>query len=397
MLAKQQINRLDRRRRGAVAVTAAISLPFMIGFAALTIDMGFIYNMEAELQAAVDGGSIAGATALQDTLTVDGNGDSSVDSDAVTAKALAYAGKNFAGAKQVIIDSGGIEVGYIADLSNIPSGALPTSGGLFNAVRVTAKRNSDNQQGQAPSFFAKVMNHHGTDLTTVATAVLDDVFTRFVPPADPNSIGSLLPFTLDLQTWEDYKNNGPDAFSFSGGSVHGSADSTNEAKLYPHPAQPGNFGLVHIGDAGDFSGSGGANRLSGQIEDGISQDDLTDFHGDPFIDLFDGGGDVQGYTIDGDSGFVASLEDEMLARKGQVIAFFVHDSTVSQGTLANYHVVGIRFARIMDVRLTGGPNAAIWIQEEAFTGDEISGDGPPPGDGTGGSTNLEVAHLRLVQ
>ena len=50
-----------RRFRGAVAVTAAISVPFLIGFSAIAIDMGYVYNSESELQAAVDAASIAGA------------------------------------------------------------------------------------------------------------------------------------------------------------------------------------------------------------------------------------------------------------------------------------------------------------------------------------------------
>ena len=44
-------------RRDAVAVLVLVSLPVLLGIAVLTIDVGHMYNVRAELQTAIEGGS----------------------------------------------------------------------------------------------------------------------------------------------------------------------------------------------------------------------------------------------------------------------------------------------------------------------------------------------------
>ena len=49
---------------GSVAIWAALSMPFVIGGGALSVDMSRIYNMDNELQSASDALSKAGAAEL---------------------------------------------------------------------------------------------------------------------------------------------------------------------------------------------------------------------------------------------------------------------------------------------------------------------------------------------
>ena len=54
--------RLGVRRRGAAAVAVVVSLVVLLGFAALSIDLGHLYLTRAELQRTADAAALAGAT-----------------------------------------------------------------------------------------------------------------------------------------------------------------------------------------------------------------------------------------------------------------------------------------------------------------------------------------------
>lgn len=56
--------RKNRRQRAAVVVQVAISLSMMLGFAALTIDLGYVYVARTEMQDAVDAAALAGASGV---------------------------------------------------------------------------------------------------------------------------------------------------------------------------------------------------------------------------------------------------------------------------------------------------------------------------------------------
>jgi len=50
------------RRRGAVAVMIVVASFVIVGFAALAIDVGVMYNAKADLQRAADSAALAGAS-----------------------------------------------------------------------------------------------------------------------------------------------------------------------------------------------------------------------------------------------------------------------------------------------------------------------------------------------
>ena len=53
-----------RSESGQVAVLAAAAMVIMIGFAALVVDVGFLYATQQNMQTAADAAAVAGANAL---------------------------------------------------------------------------------------------------------------------------------------------------------------------------------------------------------------------------------------------------------------------------------------------------------------------------------------------
>ena len=54
------------RKRGAMLVLVAVSLGMLIGFAALAVDFGMLYDARSETQRAADAAALAGASAYLD-------------------------------------------------------------------------------------------------------------------------------------------------------------------------------------------------------------------------------------------------------------------------------------------------------------------------------------------
>ncbi len=144
--------RRQTRRRGFVAPFVAISLIALFGITALTVDVGYIYVTQGEMQAAMDAAALAGASAVQET------GELAVQ----RAKALAATNvvaleriKNH----EVTVDVGYWEAGTRTFSATSPTGAAP------NAARVIGRRTG------IPLFFAAILGQAHTDVGRFATAV----------------------------------------------------------------------------------------------------------------------------------------------------------------------------------------------------------------------------------
>ena len=84
-------------RRGVAVVFTMVTMTLLIGFAALAIDVGYMYSVQAELQKAADASVLAGATQLHDYPEI-------IDI------AQAYAEQNYPNSGTILADSD-IEVG----------------------------------------------------------------------------------------------------------------------------------------------------------------------------------------------------------------------------------------------------------------------------------------------
>jgi uncharacterized membrane protein len=61
-----------RLQSGQIFVLTSLALVAIIGFAALAVDVGFLYSNRRRMQTAADAAAVAGATALRDGQSVTG-------------------------------------------------------------------------------------------------------------------------------------------------------------------------------------------------------------------------------------------------------------------------------------------------------------------------------------
>ena len=54
----------QHKRRAATVVLVAVVVPVLIGFTALTVDVGYLYNVRTQLQTTADAAAHAGAVLL---------------------------------------------------------------------------------------------------------------------------------------------------------------------------------------------------------------------------------------------------------------------------------------------------------------------------------------------
>jgi hypothetical protein len=161
-------------------------------------------------------------------------------------------------------------------------------------------------------------------------------------------------------------------------SVTAGSDGVPEVNLYPHDMTPGNFGLLNLPSS---SGADAATHKE-QIENGVQPEDIEPDFGSTEVTFYDESGDPMTHILAGNPGLESSLQSALQARVGDVIAFLLHDQVVDVGNNTEYRVVGIRFGRLMDVKLTGNPHqTGLWIQPTIYAGDGIHVDKNAPSSG----------------
>ena len=145
-----------RDRRGTILVLSAVLMIVMMGFIALSVDSGYMMNVQTEMDRAVDAGALAGAGALP-------AGYGAADSTARDIVSL-----NPVGSQALFGDELMIEAGTWHEAPNgDPNGRWFEPGtDMPDAVRVTAQRND-----QRPLFFANVFGHDEFDLGSTAVAM----------------------------------------------------------------------------------------------------------------------------------------------------------------------------------------------------------------------------------
>ncbi len=380
------------RRRGAAAVFAMVMMVVLIGFAALTIDVGVLYNTRADLQNAADAAALAGAAAYASPAMIQVRLGNSPSQNLQIVLALAgnqamhAASKNtsFAG-EGVILDADDLRTGWIdvtSATSPLDPSPLPAD---YNAVQVVARRSKESSNGPVQFYFAPIFGKHTTSVSASAVAVYDDHFAAY-DVAIPGA-ADVWPFTISTTQYDAWVTGSTDGYSYDPDSdqVSTGPDGEVELRLYPDKLAPGNYGLLNIGTPNQ-----GKTALSDQITSGVSSDDLEVEIGSPELTFYDDDGDPVGYTISGNPGLKSTLEADIKSRIGDVVAFFVHDNVMESGSNVQYHVTGIRFARVMYVLLQGSsPKRGLWMQPVSYNGPGIiTIPGAPSSDGNAGKIML---------
>ncbi len=147
------------RRRGAVLIWVAISLTMFCGFAALAIDMGYLFVLKNQTQTTADAAALAAVSQLPDPA-------------AVLSVAVEYAGKNMPPADhgEVLTPSDVVVGGWDSLFRKFTPGTDPP-----NAVKVTTRR-AESNFNPVPLFFAGVLGFNETDISAVAIAINSDIY-----------------------------------------------------------------------------------------------------------------------------------------------------------------------------------------------------------------------------
>lgn len=344
-LKQRYIGRQHRNRNGAVLVLSAIMLFMMLTFLAFTVDTGYLASSKGEIRRSADAAAIAGCWELFDDLS-QGKTESECEID-VAAEAAQYAGMNLIANTSPSLsnqlNSRGVEVGYLPSMT---SSTLSTDSSLpFYAVRVSVKKNSD-LNGEIPYFFGQVFGDKGRAIEASATAVMARNISGFTTPASCHDTLDVLPFALDLQTWNTISaNTAQDSFSYNPntGTVSAGSDGVLEVNLYPQgTGSPGNRGTVDIGGANNSTAD-----IARQIVYGISDSDIEALGKDL---KFNSDGTM---TLNGDTGISAGVKDELASIIGQPRIIPIFSSVSGNGNNANYTIVKWVGIRILKVTLTG--------------------------------------------
>lgn len=363
-------------RHGGIITWSAVVLVAVMGFTAFAVDVGFMTQTKAQMQAAADGAALSAALELPN-----GWGPGKV----LTASQTSTAARSAAQAVATTYRLGEQASAYLDTTRDVrfgqrtknSNGAWVETWGAtpYNIMEVTIHRdqplNGDvatRGDQQLPLFFAKVMGNKTASLIAKATVTLSPGGGFYIPPGSGLTC-PLLPLAIDESTWDNLINNGVGSDSYkynSNGTVTSGSDGIKEVSLYP-----GTNGSLPSGNRGtvDFGSSNNSTAdLSRQIRFGPNESDLAYFGGK--VQIPSGGL----LALNGDTGLSAGIKDDLAAIIGQPRAIAVFRSVSGPGNNATYQICKFVGIRVLHVRLTGSPSQKEVIAQPApvFDGTIIS-------------------------
>ena len=179
--------------KGAVSIVVAVLMTVLIGFAALAVDIAYVFVIKNELQNAADAAALAGSGALY-------NNEGGPDWDRAQEQALTTTRLNKVARES--IKTAQIEVGYFSESSSGSGGALlldPDSIDDAAAVRVTIRKSDGNNSGPIRPFFAAIIGTDQVSIGATATGVV-----RI--PSSANA-GELFPFIMSKCMYDYFWNS----------------------------------------------------------------------------------------------------------------------------------------------------------------------------------------------
>ena len=172
----RNLKRLRKDRSGVVAMLVALSLPMLVGAAALTIDIANFRYVQGRMQSAADAGALAGIAKL----------DTPTDAKAAAAD---YAGRNVPAGFGDVTKSSDVEIGLWDPVAR--TFAVSSDPALINAVRVSAVRSSARQNG-VPTILMHYFSSSSPNIQATAIAARQLV-VQYEPPEKTD---------LDNQAWD---------------------------------------------------------------------------------------------------------------------------------------------------------------------------------------------------
>ena len=152
-------------RHGHAVTLVAVSSALLIGFAALAVDVGYLYVVRAELQRTADAAAHAATQELESF--ADGHA-----LDRARAAAQEFATRNGVLGRPSSLTASDVTFGRAYVASDGGSYTFERDERSPNAVRVRVRRTADSPNGPVPLFFAHIFGMRTTNVSATATAAL---------------------------------------------------------------------------------------------------------------------------------------------------------------------------------------------------------------------------------
>jgi hypothetical protein len=329
----------------------------MMCLLAVAIDAGYLMVARTELQRSADSAAMAAVWQLIDERALKDDWQLvHVICDARSA-AVRFAGENPVCQRSPYVDpnydnhiEGDVVLGHVPNPS-LSTELLPyVHAGVLNAALVRVRR-ANEQNGEVPLFFARVLGYDSGALQAQALAAFHSRIRGFRTPYDGSNV-DFVPIALDEGTWNDMLANWDNGIAISdewswNDEVktvdHGHGDGIPEVNLYPEDVgEAGNRGTVDVG--GDDNST---TVISRQIVYGLTPADLA-YHGGEL--KLDANGELR---LNGDTGISAGLKDDLMRIIGQPRTIPIFRRVDLPGNNATYTIVKFAGVRVMSVKLTG--------------------------------------------
>jgi Flp pilus assembly protein TadG len=248
-------------RRGAILIWVTAMMLVILGFAALAVDVGHLYVVQADLQLAADSAALAAAEGLTQGVS------------AARQRAIEYAGKNAANGAPVTVTPADVEFGIWNTVSHTFTPIATDANGPYpDAVRVTTQLNesSGNSVGlhfaralglsQANVGASAVAYYRARDIAIVldySASMNDDSELGHV-----NSIGHDALYANFYQMWIElgapqYGNMQFDPVFINSNSVSGvRAQLGLNNVAYPYPSGSWNDFISHVMNSNSVNNAG---------------------------------------------------------------------------------------------------------------------------------------------
>ena len=349
-------------RKGNILVLSAFLMVIMCCFVAFAVDLGYLYTVRTEIQAAADSASLAAAGAMYDAPTALETNTYSSPPDPYEVRDVAAeyvringaAGYNTDGTTPYLqvernnannID-GDIVVGQLYDPSDQSSSLIPTET-TPNSVLVRIHMQDGQANEPVSLFFAPIMQIFDADVSAEAIATVD--------------YPTLLPFATSIDKWNSLNTGGDgDNLDYEPGNITTGSDGIPEIQIFPqnnwngNGMPPGNFGALDIG-----SSASGTNDLRRQIDLGPSGSDMA----------YHGGSLYAGMVISGKTGVNGDIKTAFNGGNadgrsyagilGKTRYVPVYSSVTGNGTNSQFTIIKFVAARVMEVQMTGNPKSIV--------------------------------------
>ncbi|WP_230954413.1 pilus assembly protein TadG-related protein [Burkholderia cepacia] len=166
-----------RTQKGAVAITVAFLLSILLGFAALALDVGYLFVVRNELQNAADAAALAGAPCIYPRVQCSNQTATAPDWATAQAQTVASVSLNKSSNKTLTGYATDVSYGYwdvTGSVKGLQTTTPPSPAVGKPAVQVVVTRSGTKNGGGVPSFLARLWGFQSVPESAMAVAVISD-------------------------------------------------------------------------------------------------------------------------------------------------------------------------------------------------------------------------------